>query len=222
MRSTAFLVAGCILLASLASLPAQPPRATAPDELPPPMQDQLEKISPPPASGMKPPVAPDEAAPGDAPGQGQDTTRGTATKAKEPPPPDGRCDLCGACKCVRKVCVSKMTTKEIRKVCWDARSEDFCVPGRSIWCGKICRQDDCGCWTHDLWKPTCAEVRTRVVPVRKETKRTVPAVEWKVEERCACCRQRPHDAVAARPTNGEKQAGADDVEQASPQPRTLR
>jgi len=126
-------------------------------------------------------------------------------KKTEPPPPDGRCDQCGGCEGVRKVCVAKMIEKEIKKVCWDAKCEDFCIPGPSLWCGKACKKDDCGCWMHDLWKPTCAEVKTRVVPVRKETKRKVPAVEWKVEERCACCRRKPGE-TAAKPIPPEKAA----------------
>ena len=124
---------------------------------------------------------------------------------KEAPPPDGRCDQCGSCAGVRKVGVPKMFEKEITKVCWDARCEDFCIPGPSVWCGKVCKKDDCGCWTHHLWKPTCGEVKTRVVPVRKETKRKVPAVEWKVEERCACCRRKPSE-LAANPTPPENAA----------------
>lgn len=121
-------------------------------------------------------------------------------KKKEAPPPDGRCDQCGSCEGVRKVCVAKMIEKEIKKVCWDSKCEDFCIPGPSLWCGKACKKDECGCWTHDLWKPTCGEVKTRVVPVRKETKRKVPAVEWKVEERCACCRRKPCE-TAAKPAS---------------------
>lgn len=128
------------------------------------------------------------------------------TKKKEPPPPDGRCDLCGSCECVRKVCVPKMIEKEIKKVCWDAKCEDFCVPGPSVWCGKVCKTDECGCWTHDLWKPTCGEVRTRVIPVRKETKRKVPAVEWKVQEQCLCCRKKPRE-VAGKPAPDQSAAG---------------
>lgn len=118
---------------------------------------------------------------------------------KDPPPRDGRCDRCGGGDCVRNVCVPRMTEKEIKKVCWDSKCEDFCVPGRSLWCGTVGKKDDCGCWTHGLWKPTCAELRTRVVPVRKETKRKVPAVEWSVEERCACCRRRPCDLSPPSP-----------------------
>jgi hypothetical protein len=124
---------------------------------------------------------------------------------KEAPPPDGRCDQCGSCAGVRKVGVPKMIEKEITKVCWDARCEDFCIPGPSVWCGKVCKKDDCGCWMHHLWKPTCGEVKTRVVPVRKETKRKVPAVEWKVEERCTCCRRKPCE-LAANPTPPENTA----------------
>ena len=144
----------------------------------------------------------------DPPGSGaENVAPGKADKEegknKESPLPDGRCDQCGSCDCVRKVCVPKMTEKEIKKVCWDSRCEDFCVPGRSVWCGTVCKKDDCGCWTHELWKPTCAEVKTRVVPVRKETKRKVPAVEWKVEERCACCRRKPRE-LAGRTTPPEK------------------
>jgi hypothetical protein len=48
-------------------------------------------------------------------------------------------------------------------------------------------------------------VKTRVVPVRKETKRKVPAVEWKVEERCTCCRRKPCE-LAANPTPPENTA----------------
>ena len=50
-------------------------------------------------------------------------------KKKEAPPPVGRCDQCGGCEGVRKVCVAKMIEKEIKKVCWDAKGEDFCIPG---------------------------------------------------------------------------------------------
>jgi len=132
------------------------------------------------------------------PEEGEDPgTRKDRTKAEAKPggarddAADGRCDVCGGCRCVARVCVPRMTQKEVTKVCWDAKCEQFCVPGPSLWCGRVCKRDDCGCWTHDLWKPTCAEVRTRVVPVRKETKRKVAAVEWKVVERCARCRARP-------------------------------
>ena len=86
-----------------------------------------------------------------------------------------------------------MTEKEVTKVCWGYRSEQVCIPGPSIFCGTRCQRDDCGSWACWLWKPTCAEVITRRVPVKKEVQRKVPAVEWKVEERCCQCR---HEADA--------------------------
>ena len=89
---------------------------------------------------------------------------------------------------MRRVCVAKQTEKDITKVCWSYRCEDFCIPGPSIYCGEKCLHDACGCWTHSIWKPTCAEVRTKRVPVKTTVKRKVPGVEWKVEERCQQCR----------------------------------
>jgi hypothetical protein len=86
-----------------------------------------------------------------------------------------------------------MTEKEVTKVCWDYRCERVCIPGPSIFCGTRCQRDDCGCWACWLWKPTCAEVITRRVPVKKEVQRKVPAVEWKVEERCCQCRHDEED-----------------------------
>lgn len=113
-----------------------------------------------------------------------------AAAAKAPDSNDGRCDLCGGCGCVRKVCVPKPKEREIKKVCWSSKCEDFCIPGPSQYCGKKCGKDECGCWSYEVWKPTCAEVRTRKVPVKTEVKRKVPGVEWKPEERCAACRSR--------------------------------
>ena len=100
---------------------------------------------------------------------------------------DGVCDHCGCSSCVRKVCVPKKTEKEVVKVCWDFKCEDVCIPGRSKKCGVECREDECGCWSFNVWEPTCARVKTRRVPVKTEVKRKVPAVEWVVEYRCANC-----------------------------------
>jgi len=117
--------------------------------------------------------------------------------------PDGRCDRCGGCDRVRTMCVKKMTEKEITKVCWDYRSEQICIPGPSIFCGTRQHHDDCGCWTCRIWKPTCAEVITRRVPVKKEVQRKVPAVEWSLEERCCRCW---HDRTPTPRPGPERQA----------------
>jgi hypothetical protein len=221
--ATVRLVCGSVLLLG--------PNATAgdPDSLPLPRTKALQALSLPTTTPPQEASADDDPAPAkteaelprpegrpgrapEPPGSGKDTdTKGKEDKKekkKEPPPPDGRCDLCGGCECVLKVCLPKLTEKEIKKVCWDAKCEDFCVPGPSIWCGQKCQKDDCGCWSHEVWKPTCAEVRTRVVPVRKETKRKVPAVEWKVVERCACCRAKAPCAHATAQDPAESPASA--------------
>ncbi len=190
----------------------EPQKLVLPDDAPAAKPQPATKSSPESQAEVPRPEGRPGRAP-DPPGSGKgDDAKSKDPKAdakkKEAPPPDGRCDQCGSCDCVRKVCVPKMTEKEIKKVCWDAKCEDFCIPGPSVWCGKACKTDDCGCWTHHLWKPTCAEVKTRVVPVRKETKRKVPAVEWKVEERCACCRRKPCD-IAAKPVPDDKASTSD-------------
>ncbi|MBX3414627.1 MAG: hypothetical protein KF708_18210 [Pirellulales bacterium] len=101
---------------------------------------------------------------------------------------DGCCDHCGASCCVRRVCVPKVVEKEITKVCWDCKCEDICIPGPSKKCCTKCGKDECGCYSFDLWQPTCAKVKTRHVPVKKEVKRKVPKIEWTVEYRCdRCC-----------------------------------
>ncbi len=160
---------------------------------PPAMTNPLRRVDPAEAKPADAELPRPAGKPGRAPdpaGAKADAATKDATKddARKDARPDGCCDECGGRVCVTKVCVPKLGKKEITKVCWDATCEDFCVPGPSVWCGTTCGKDDCGCWSHEVWKPTCAEVRTRVVPVRKTTKRTVPSVEWKVVERCACCR----------------------------------
>jgi hypothetical protein len=114
---------------------------------------------------------------------------------------DGVCDRCGCSACLHRVCVPKRIEKEIIKVCWDYKCEEICIPGRSRKCGVECRQDECGCWSFDVWEPTCARVKSRRVPVKTEVKRKVPAIEWVVEYRCARCSEA--DGVDAH-TPGKK------------------
>ncbi|HEY2839803.1 MAG TPA: hypothetical protein VGJ26_11675 [Pirellulales bacterium] len=102
---------------------------------------------------------------------------------------DRCCDMCGCNCCVQKFCVCKKTEKEITKTCWDVKCEDVCVPGCSELCCEVCKQDKCGCWSYNIWKPACACVKTRRVPVKTEVKRKVPSYEWVVEYRCVnCCK----------------------------------
>jgi hypothetical protein len=117
-----------------------------------------------------------------------DTSDDPNTPAAAADPRDGRCDQCGGCAGVLKVCVPKPKEREIKKTCWSYKCEDFCIPGPSEYCGRKCGKDECGSWSYDIWKATCAAVRTKKVPVKTEVIRKVPGVEWKPEERCASCR----------------------------------
>ena len=103
-------------------------------------------------------------------------------------PNDGRCDRCGSCQSVRSVCVPVPVEREKKKICWSYRCEDICIPGPSILCGEKCACDECGPWWTQIWKPTCAHVITKHVPVKTEVVRKVPGFEWKVQERCCQCR----------------------------------
>jgi len=102
--------------------------------------------------------------------------------------PDGRCDRCGSCEGVRRVCLPVPVEREETKVCWTYRREEVCIPGPSQYCGKTCEHDACGCWWKEIWKPTCARVIPKHVPVKREVTRKVPGVEWQVRERCCRCR----------------------------------
>ena len=116
-----------------------------------------------------PPSQPQEAAPEEVPKE--------AAAAPQPADPnDGRCDACGGCVCVHKVCVPKPKEREIKKVCWSYRCEEFCIPGPSDQCGEQCRKDTCGCWWYDIWKPTWATMHTRKIPVKTEVTRKVPEI----------------------------------------------
>jgi hypothetical protein len=113
-----------------------------------------------------------------------------ADEAKLKPPfnTDGCCDHCGSSCGVRKQCVAKPVVRETTTICWSAKEEPHCIPGRSIDCGSRCERDECGCYKVDLWQPTCGRVITKTVPVKREVKRKVPGFEWTVEERCRACR----------------------------------
>lgn len=101
-------------------------------------------------------------------------------------------DCCARCGCscnLKKVCRAIPDVKEVTHTCWDVKCEDFCVPGPSKKCGVVHECDECGSWCRTIWQPTCACVRTRRVPVKKEVKRKIPTVKWVVETVCAdCCR----------------------------------
>jgi hypothetical protein len=124
------------------------------------------------------------------------------------------CAECGAEACCRAYCRCVPSTEEKKKLCFDCKCEDFCVPGPSCYLGSKCeamplpgKEDACGCGgncciTWNLWKPRCAEVRTRKVLVVHEVKKEVPTYKWQVEYLCDSCRDCCADAMPLRPQQG--------------------
>jgi hypothetical protein len=107
------------------------------------------------------------------------------------------CDHCGCHACCKRVCVCKPIEKEVVKICWEVKCEDVCVPGCSELCQECCKEDDCGRWYYGIWKPGCAKIKTRHIPVKKEVIRKVPGFEWVVEYRCPNCCNAPCKSPAA-------------------------
>jgi hypothetical protein len=162
----------------------------------------LGRSAPPPVAPLPPPAAAGDAeAPADdaeAPGSNAVAAAGAASPAdaQKPARPDGRCDHCGSCVGVCRVCTVKQVTRKKTKICWDVRRVPHCIPGPSVHCGTRCGRDECGCYTYDVWKPSCGRVITKTEPVKREVTREMPGYEWTVEERCQACRR------AASPASG--------------------
>jgi hypothetical protein len=121
-----------------------------------------------------------------------------------------KCARCGDETCCRAVCHCVPSTEEKKKLCFDCKCEDFCVPGPSVWCGRKCEamplpEDQCGCEQNcciswNIWKPGCAQVRTRKVLVVHEVKKEVPTYKWEVEYLCDSCRQCCAEAMPLKPS----------------------
>lgn len=134
-----------------------------------------------------------------------------------------KCDRCGASACcLKKVCKPVPVEKELKEVCFDCKCEDFCVPGRSILCDTIYHDDACGCWVENVWKPTCAEVRTRKVIVKKEVVRKSQSFQWEMQTLCQACECLP-PAAKGTPPSGKAPSGApaEEVEEMQPEDQSI-
>lgn len=100
---------------------------------------------------------------------------------------DRCCDHCGCqCNC-RKICRVVCEKKIIKKPCYECKCEDFCVPGPSCKVCTKCECDCCGCTRRNIWKPGCAEVRSRVKLYKTEIEKEVCEYKWVVEYLCPTC-----------------------------------
>lgn len=105
----------------------------------------------------------------------------------------GGCQHCGCqCECRKVSCKVICEMKEVTKVTWGCKCVNFCVPGKSTKieppCGGCGHCDTCKA---ALWIPGCAEVRTKVVPVKHEKKVKVPVYKWIVVDLCPKCAANP-------------------------------
>lgn len=117
-------------------------------------------------------------------------------------------NYCGHCGCQRhckKVCRLICGKKTQTKTEYECKSEDFCIPGRSIKCGEKCECNRLGIkCCHAVLKPVCAQVRTKRVLVKKQTEKEVPDYKWIVEKVCCHCGEKLSDDVAAGGRSGQE------------------
>jgi hypothetical protein len=128
------------------------------------------------------------------------------------------CKHCGCQQHCKKVCRLICGTKTEVKPVYSCECEDFCVPGPSAKCGVKCECNRLGIkCCHAVYKPTCAQVRTKRVLVKKEIEKEVPAYKWVVEEVCCQCGQPMQaDAQAAPAANPAVAQWSASVEGAEP------
>lgn len=140
------------------------------------------------------------------------------TAAATATPRHGCCPHCG-CATTKKVCRLKPDVKKEKEVQYSCITEDFCVPGPS---------DPCGCkWVCDenghrhketVWKPNCAEVRTKAKLVKKEVVHEKSTFKWVVEEVCCEC----HACVTqVESTPADEQSTAESRVERSPRVETV-
>ncbi len=142
-------------------------------------------------------------------------------KPKGPP----KCDRCGQTDCcLKKICKPVPIEVDKKEVCFDCKCEDFCVPGRSCLLDTICHNDACGCWVERVWKPTCAEVRTRNVMVKKEVTRKSQSFKWEMQHLCPSCACLPPAAKGTPPSGtqpGGTQPVPEEVEEMQPEDQSV-
>ncbi len=118
--------------------------------------------------------------------------------------PTHQCARCGSTCVTCKVCRPVEETKKVSKTEYECECEDFCVPGRSDFCGYDKSCDDCGkVKCTKIWQPTCACVRSRKVLKKKTVEEEVKQTKWVVEELCDACANdcRPTEPIP-QPTIG--------------------
>lgn len=115
----------------------------------------------------------------------------------------GACSVCGCCAATRKICrVSEEKGKKSKTV-FSCECEDFCIPGKSQFCGYRAECGECGeTKCVKVWKPGCGEVRTRKVLKKSTEDKEVTEYKWEVVEVCDACACHGHCGSCAGPACG--------------------
>lgn len=100
----------------------------------------------------------------------------------------GHCSHCGCCCECQKVCRMICETKEVKKITYSCKCEDFCVPGPSQKCDTgCCNCGHCKDCRERMYIPTAAYIKTRKVPVKHEEVVKKPTYRFVVEYLCPTC-----------------------------------
>jgi hypothetical protein len=103
----------------------------------------------------------------------------------------GNHGCCNQCGCgVKKVCRLKCEMRPATTYRYEAKCEDFCLPGPSKCCGTkwVC---DCqsllGKHKEHIWQPSCGCVRHRKLLVKVPVTKQVPVYTCEVVDLCGRC-----------------------------------
>jgi hypothetical protein len=105
---------------------------------------------------------------------------------------DPCCTQCGCPQPAQKTCRLVCDVTLVPKVEYACICEDFCLSGPSQQCGQVCTADcatPCSKHCRSIWKPSCAEVRTRNKLVKRIVLVEKPVYRWVVEDACCQCGQ---------------------------------
>jgi hypothetical protein len=103
----------------------------------------------------------------------------------------GAARVCAKCGCnapTRKVCRVVEGVEKKSKVSYSTECQDFCIPGKSEFCGY---KTECGpCGTKKLkkvWKPTCGEAASKRMLVKTTKSEEEKTHKYEVVEVCNAC-----------------------------------
>jgi hypothetical protein len=91
------------------------------------------------------------------------------------------CQQCGCAEGCQRICRLVCDKKEVVKVTYSCKCEDFCVPCKSH------QVKNCDCCSEPSWIPGGAKMRSRKVLVRNEEKEAKPTYKYVVEYLCPQC-----------------------------------